>query len=458
MAASREKAVLAVLFTGVLLAALDIAIVGPALPAIRRSLDVGSRWLPAAFSIYVLFYLIGTPLLANRSDRLGRRRVYVESLALFAVGSALVAAAGSFPWLLAGRAVQAFGAGGLLPVAAAVIAETVPLERRGRTLGLIGAVFGIAFLLGPLLGGLLLPLSWRALFLVNVPAALVLMVVGGRLLPAHGRAEPRPFDAAGAGLLAVILAALVLGLGQLDVAAPGAALRSTGIWACGVAFVVGAWALWVVERRARDPVLPPALLRTPQLSLVGVIALAVGGAEAGVVFLPDIAVLNFGIDAATASFTMLPLVLTLAVGAPLAGWLLDKHGARIVVQTGLALTVAGLMALGLVPLDWPNFYVSGALVGLGMAALLGAPLRYIALQEAGEERRAAGQAALTLCVSIGQLIGAAAVGAIVGSTAQALGGYRRSLLTMAVACAFALLLSLALRGRVAPGSAARSVG
>lgn len=458
MAAPRERIVLAVLFTGVLLAALDIAIVGPALPAIRVALDVGSRWLPAAFSVYVLFYLIGTPLLAKRSDRLGRRRVYLESLALFAAGSALVAAAWSFPVLLAGRAVQAFGAGGLLPVAAAVIAETVPLERRGRTLGLIGAVFGVAFLLGPLLGGLLLPLSWRALFLVNVPAALVLMVMGGRLLPAHGRAERRPFDAAGAGLLAVVLAALVLGLGQIDVAAPGASLRSPGVWACGVALVVGALALWVVERRAVDPVLPPALLRTPQLRLVGVIALSVGAAEAGVVFLPDIAVLNFGIDAATASFTMLPLVLTLAVGAPVAGWLLDQQGARIVVQAGLALTVAGLMALGLAPLDWPSFYVSGALLGLGMSALLGAPLRYIALQEAGEKRRAAGQAALTLCVSIGQLVGAAAVGAIVGSTTQALGGYRRSLLALAGACAFALLLSLALRGRVAPGSAGRSAG
>lgn len=458
MALGRDKAILAVLFVGVLLAALDIAIVGPALPAIRAALDVGNRWLPAAFSVYVLFYLVGTPLLAKRSDRLGRRRVFLESLLLFAAGSALVAAAWSFPALLAGRAVQAFGAGGLLPVAAAVIAETVPLERRGRTLGLIGAVFGVAFLLGPLLGGLLLPLSWRWLFLINVPAAVALMVVGGRVLPAQGRAEAGPFDAAGALLLAAVLGALVIGLGQLDVAAPGESLRSPVLWACGVVLVAGAAALWVVERRAADPVLPPALLLMPQLRLVGLIALAVGAAEAGMVFLPDIAVLNFGVDAATASLTMLPLVSTLAVGAPLAGWLLDRHGPRVVVQTGLALTLAGLVTLGLAPLDWPNFYFSGGLVGLGMSALLGAPLRYIALQEAGEERRGAGQALLTLCVSIGQLVGAAAVGGIVGSAAQALGGYRQSLLAVAAVCAFALLLSAALRGRVTPGGAVRAAG
>ncbi|HUQ52014.1 MAG TPA: MFS transporter, partial [Gammaproteobacteria bacterium] len=155
------------LFVGVLLGALDIAIVGPALPAIRDALAVEPRWLPAVFSIYVLLYVIGTPLLAKRSDRHGRRRVFVESLALFGAGSMIAAAAWSLPVLLTGRAIQAFGAAGLLPVAAAVIAETVPLERRGRTLGLIGAVFGVAFLLGPLLGGLLLRSSWRWLFLVN---------------------------------------------------------------------------------------------------------------------------------------------------------------------------------------------------------------------------------------------------------------------------------------------------
>ena len=109
------------------------------------------------------------------------------------------------------------------------------------------------------------------------------------------------------------------------------------------------------------------------------------------VFLPDMAVHGFGVDAATASFAMVPLVLTLCVGAPLAGWLLDYVGPRSVVQLGLTLTVAGLLLFALLPLDWRNFYLSGVLVGFGMSALLGAPLRYIALQEAGESRRGAGQ-------------------------------------------------------------------
>ncbi len=448
MAPSSERATLGVLFAGVLIAALDIAIVGPALPAIRAAFDVGGRALPLVFSVYVLFYVIGTPLLAKRSDRRGRRVVFVQGLALFALGSLVVAAAPNFTALLVGRAVQAFGAGGLFPVAAAVIAETVPLERRGRVLGLIGATFGIAFLLGPLLGYLLLRWSWRWLFVINVPIAAVLMVLAGRALPRAGQAESRVFDVAGALLLSLVLAAVVVGVGQIDTAHWAASVLSARVWPWLVLLVVGAPLLWSVEKRAADPVLPPALLRSGQLKLVAAIALAAGTVEAGMVFMPDVAVMGLGVRAADASVMMLPLVLTLAVGAPLAGRLLDRIGPRAVVQSGLSLTALGLVLLGLAPLDLVSFYASGAIIGLGLSALLGAPLRYITLQEAGDERRGAGQGLLTLCVSIGQLLGSAVVGGIVGSAADALRGYRHALLVVSVVCALALVLSLALKRRV----------
>jgi MFS family permease len=339
----------------------------------------------------------------------------------------------------------------LLPVAAAVIAETVPLERRGRTLGLIGAVFGIAFIIGPVLGGLLLSSSWRWLFLVNVPVVAVLLLMAVRLLPATAAGGARPFDLAGAVLLAVVLTAAVVGIGQIDLSAPAAGIYATRVWPWLALLAIGVPLLWSVEKRAADPVLPPGLFRSLQLRIVGVIAIAVGAVEAGMVFLPDIAVLNFGVDAATASFSMLPLVLMLCVGAPLAGWLLDHVGPRTVVQLGLLLTVTGLVLFALLPLGWHNFYLSGMIVGVGMSALLGAPLRYIALQEAGEQRRGAGQGLLTLCIGIGQLVGAAMIGGVVGSARDVLPGYRQSLLAVAVACALALVLSVALRGRVVAG-------
>jgi MFS family permease len=449
-----ERAILGVLFAGVLVAALDIAIVGPALPVIRTAFGVDSRELSWVFSVYVLFYLLGAPLLAKLSDRRGRRGTYVLGLALFAAGSALVAAAPRFEWLLAGRAVQAFGAGGIFPVASAVIAETVPLARRGRTLGLIGAVFGLAFLLGPMLGGLLLRFSWRWLFLVNLPLAALLIALGWRWLPRSGAARPAPFDGAGAALLAVCLAATVWSVSELDTDALPASLAAPRIWPALLVAVLAALAFWTVEKRAADPVFHPDLFHSLQLRLVGAIALAAGLVEAGMVFLPNIAVVGLGVDASAASFMMLPLVLTLAIGAPVAGRLLDRTGPRVVVQAGLALTIAGLAAFAAAPLNTASFYASGIAIGFGLSGLLGAPLRYITLQEAGEDRKGAGQGLLTLSVSIGQLFGAAAIGGIVGSNANELGGYRHALLAVAAACAIALMLSAALRGRVGGGRTA----
>jgi predicted MFS family arabinose efflux permease len=276
-----------------------------------------------------------------------------------------------------------------------------------------------------------------------------LIAAGARVLPSAARgAELRRFDVAGAALLALVLCAVVVGVGQIDTHAPLASLASLAVWPWLAVIAIGVPLLWSVERKAADPLLPPALLKSPQLRVVAAIAVAVGSVEAGMVFLPDMAVQRFGVDAATASLTMVPLVLTLAVGAPLAGWLVDHIGSRSVVQIGLALTVAGLLSFALLPFEWSNFYLAGVLVGFGMSALLGAPLRYIVLQEAGDARRGAGQGLLTLSVNIGQLVGAAAIGGAVGSASETFAGYRHALLAVAAACAVALVLSAGLRGRV----------
>ncbi|HEY8449174.1 MAG TPA: MFS transporter, partial [Bacillota bacterium] len=164
--------------------ALDIAIVGPALPSIGRRFDVDARALAWVFTIYVLFNLIGTPLIARLSDQYGRRQLYVLSVGLFAAGSLLVAVTPTFSLLLVGRAVQGFGAGGVFPIATAVIGDTFPPEIRGRALGMLGAVFGLAFLVGPILGGVLLRYGWAWLFLINLPLAAGVIASSLRVLPA----------------------------------------------------------------------------------------------------------------------------------------------------------------------------------------------------------------------------------------------------------------------------------
>jgi MFS family permease len=249
-------------------------------------------------------------------------------------------------------------------------------------------------------------------------------------------------------LLTVALAALVWGVSELDSADALASLGSIRVWPAALLLVIALPLFWSVEKRAADPVLHPELLRSRELRLVGVIAAAAGLVEAGMVFLPDLAVLGLGVEVTAASLMMVPLVLTLTVGAPLAGQLLDRIGPRPVVQGGLLLTAVGLVLFAALPLNIATFYAAGTAIGFGLSGLLGAPLRYIVLQEAGDDRRGAGQGLLALSMSVGQLLGASVIGGVVASSVDELDGYRRALVVLAVACGIALMLSAALRGRV----------
>ncbi|HHY54696.1 MAG TPA: MFS transporter [Chloroflexi bacterium] len=439
--------VLWILFFGVLMAALDIAIVGPALPAIQTAFQVDARALSWVFNIYVLMNLIGTPLMAKLSDRYGRRAIYVLDIALFAAGSALVMLAPSFTFVIIGRAVQGLGAGGIFPVAAAVIGDTFPPEKRGSALGLIGAVFGLAFIVGPVVGGLLLLLSWHWIFAVNIPIAFLIMWLAWRTLPSTTQQVNTAFDWVGMAVLTVILGALAFGLNQIDAANLAGSVTSWLVWPFLLLAAVLTPLFLRIERRAADPVLHPGLLATRQLRLASAIAFGAGLGEVAVVFLPSLAVAAFGVTESRASFMLLPLVAALFVGSPIAGRLLDKIGSRIVIIGGTALLAWGMLLLWLLGANLVAYYAGGVLVGLGLSALLGAPIRYIMLNEVGAADRAAAQAVATLFTSIGQLVGAAAVGAVVASMGGGVSGYSAAYLTIGGVALVLTALAFGLKSR-----------
>jgi multidrug resistance protein len=442
---SERNRLLAVLFVGVLMGALDIAIVGPALPAIRAEFGIDARAASWIFSVYVLVNLVSAPFMAKLSDRWGRRRVYVLDVTAFALGSLAVALAPTYWALLIGRALQAAGAGGIFPVASAVVGDVFPPDRRGRALGLIGAVFGLAFLLGPLLGGLLLPFGWSWLFLINLPIAAWLIFGGARLVPDERPEVPAPFDVAGMILLGAGLTALALGLSLLDTARVGASLASWPVGPLLVAVLLVAPAFWIIERRAADPIVRPSLLRPLPVRLVLLFAAGAGVTEAAMVFLPSLAVETLGVAEHIASFLLMPLVLALAIGSPLVGRLVDRLGAKPLITTGLALTAAGLATFGLTPGSLVGYLLASVATGFGLASLLGAPLRYVLLREADEADRGASQGVLTVFTSTGQLVGAAVVGAVTASAASR--GFASALLVLAVAMAALVAASFALTGR-----------
>jgi len=419
-----DKRILIILFTGVLMGALDIAIVGPAIPSIETALNVDPRILGWIFSIYVLFNLVGVSFFARLSDIYGRRNIYILSLLLFGLGSIVVSFSGDYTTLLLGRAVQGFGASGIFPVASAVVGDIFPREKRGRILGLIGAVFGLAFLIGPIIAGVLLSyFDWTSLFLINIPIVFILILASFRYLPQTKVQESGLFDWKGLLTLGLLLASFTYGINNLESTNFFQSLLSAKVLPFLAATVVLLVLNFFIERSAANPVIKLSYLRNRQFVLAGTIAVATGILQSSFVFIPNYAVGIFEINTSEASFMLVPLVLATAIGSPVFGRLIDIYGSRLIIIVGLILAAAGFFLLHRVEESRLLFYASGVLIGLGLSVLSGSSLRYIMLNETTAVDRAITQGMLTIFISLGQLTGASLIGVIIAQVSD-MSGYR----------------------------------
>lgn len=443
------------LFVGVLMGALDLAIIGPALPAMQAQFELTERQLAWLFNIYVLFQLVGTPLLAKLSDRFGTRAIYMASIGAFATGSLLLVMS---PWpqgLFVGRAIQGFGGGGIFPVAAAVIGQMFPTEKRGGVLGLLGAVFGLAFLLGPILGGLLLPFGWQWLFLINLPIAAMLIAGAWILLsparPATGAAKA--FDWRGALSLSVALTTMTIAVTNIDSAHLATSVASINVWPWAACCAIFAPVFWRIERRAADPIVRPAFFENRQISLTALISLGIGTLESGTVFYPLLAVSAIGVSDAVAAWLLVPGVVVTTIAAPVIGMLIERLGTRNLIVAGLGCLFTGILMYGTLEITVVTFIAAGMIAGLGFGAAHGAPLRVILLNETGPDDRTAGQGVLNVSLSIGQLLGAAIVGGIAASRGGGTTGYQTAFGTLAAFTGLLLFVGLLLKSRAAERAA-----
>jgi EmrB/QacA subfamily drug resistance transporter len=444
-----KKLLLALLFAGVLMGALDLAIIGPALPAIKAEFGMPDRQLSILLNAYILCQLLGTPLLAKLSDRFGPRSIYILSIAFFAAGSWLLVIADSANTLFAGRALQGFGAGGIFPVASAVIAAKLPYEERGPALGILGAVFGLAFLIGPVLGGILLQFSWQWLFLINLPIAFVLIFGAFRLLPASSPHEALPFDFTGTVLLAIGLTSFVFAVNAIDTSA---VFNSLMTWQVGGAIVVSAiftpW-FWRTELRAADPIIKPDFFASRQIVLACLISAGVGALQSGGVFAPALAVASIGITASAAAWLLIPGVVVSMIASPIAGHLVNRVGSRQIIMGSLLLILSSVLMYALAEMSILIYVSASVLSGLGMAGLLGAPLRFIVLRETARGDHASGQGLLSVASSIGRLLGAAIVGSIATSAGGGTVGYQSAYLGMTWLAMTLLIVAWYLQARAA---------
>lgn len=440
--AARQR-LMPVLFVAVFMAALDTAVVGPTIPTLRAAFDVDNRAVALVTTVFVLFSLASTALMANLSDRHGRRPVFLASVAIFALGSLLVAVAPSFWMIVAARAVQGIGAGGISPAASAIVGDVFPSEQRGKALGLIGATFGMAFVFGPPLAAMMMMWAhWRWIFLINLPIAAFVLWRGAKVLPTRKAVTAEAsLDGAGLVTLFVLLFCLVLGITRF-----GDEFTGLLLWPWCLAAAAVFIALFIgVERRAARPIIPLSLFANSQLTITYTLTTGAGFGMGSVVFLATLATLAFGIDPRKAGFVLLPLVVASMIGAAGGGRLMNRLGPRTLMVGGFLSLALGYLGMAFAQLGLWLFVVASLPVGLGVGIVVGGSLRSIAIDEAPAASRTAAQGVINMGTAIGTLTAAAAVSALADFSGGGAAGFGKAYAVVAAVMAGMMVLTLRLR-------------
>lgn len=354
---------------------------------------------------YLLGYLVALPLVGRIADAYGHGRVFAAVLAIFMLGSALVAAAPSFEWLVVARVIQAVGGGGVVPVAMAIVVDEVPPARRTLGLGAIAAAAEAGALIGPLWGGGIADLAgWRWVFWVNLPMAAPLAYGAWRLAERRGRAT-RGIDWPGALVLGAALAVLTFALVDDPNARRAPVLTASLLVSAGVLLL-----LFVLhERRTRTPLVRIAMFRPHPVWAAALASLVVGGGLMVVLIaVPLFVNLVLGEEPLAGGLTLMRLTAAVPLGAFAGGWLATRYGLRLVAVGGMALAAIGIAGLR----GWDEQLsqtlrtVPQLVAGLGFGLVI-APLGSAVLQHVDEHERATAASWLTLARLVGMLLGAA---------------------------------------------------
>ncbi len=339
--------VVGALMLGMFLAALDQTIVATALPTIVGDLHGGTHiaWVITA---YLIASTVSTPLWGSLGDQYGRKAFFQAAVVIFLAGSILSGLSQSMLELILFRAVQGLGAGGLMVGTQAIVGDIVSPRERGRYVGLFGAVFGVASIVGPVLGGVFVDnLSWRWIFYINVPIGAIALLVIAAQVPGHLRRTPHVIDWAGAVVLAVSVTGLVL---LTSLGGTTYAWGSAPIVAFGVIGVVFTAVFVLVERRAVEPILPLHLFANRTFSVTSAVGFIVGFAMFGAItylpiFLQDVG----GATPTMSGVQLLPLMAGLLVVSITSGQLISRTGRyKAWPIAGTAVMTFGLFLLSLV--------------------------------------------------------------------------------------------------------------
>ena len=401
-----------------LLGALDQTIVATALPTIVGELG-GLEHLSWVVTAYLLAQTIVTPLLGKLGDLYGRKSMLQTAIAVFLAGSALCGASRTLPQLIVFRAIQGLGGGGVMVTTQAVVGDIFSPRERGRYQGIFGAVFGLASIAGPLLGGYFTThLTWRWIFYINLPVGIVALAVLTAALPSRLTRVHHAIDYAGFASLAVALAALTLltgrsGTGERSPSATVALIAAAAI--AGIIFLV-------VERRAKEPVVPLRLFANRAFASASTVALIVGFALFGsVTYLPLFLQTVEGASPTQSGLQMVPMMVGMLIMSILSGQIISRSGKykRFPVG-GTAVMAVALYLLSRLSVATSVAGVMGVMFLLGLGLGMVMQVLVIVAQNAVEYRDlGVATSGVTLFRLMGGWLGTAVMGALFATRVEA---------------------------------------
>ncbi len=405
--------ILVLFLLGIFMGAIDNGIVSPAREIIQNSFNVSKSIGAWMITIYTLVYAVSMPISSKLSDIIGRKKMYMFGIIVFGIGSALCGFSnfyGNFAFLLTARVIQAIGAGGILPIATTVIGQSFPPEKRGTALGMVGAVYGVATIVGPTLGSTIIDLAgqnhWGFIFFINVPICIVTLFLSGVMEESKREVKSR-LDIPGALILAAMIASLLYALTNINFFSVIESLQQQKVYPFLITFVILIPIFIIVEKRAADPVLSMKYFKNREIVTIFIIAFIVGIGMMGMVYMPQFAENTLKLKSGSGGYLVTLLAVFSGAASPLSGKLLDKKGAKLVLIIGFACTAAGTLVLGFLAaksLTLLSVLIGIAFMGVGVGFTMGPPLNYLILGAVKEEEGATALAAMSLIRSIGVTI------------------------------------------------------
>ncbi|MDN3955952.1 MDR family MFS transporter [Sporolactobacillus laevolacticus] len=409
---TNRKLVTVAMLVAILLVAIDVTIVSTAMPKVVRDLN-GLNLISWVFAIYTLTTSVTTPIYGKLADLFGRKKIFIIGVILFVGGSILSGVSQTMMQLIIFRAIQGIGAGAVMPITFTIIGDLYPGEQRAKMQGMFSAVWGIAGLLGPLVGGFLVDqISWRWIFFINLPVGMVsLLLIVACFHESFEQGKSHSIDYLGAITFTLGLSSLLyvlLNAGQAF------AWNSAPVYALFAAFAIFMVTFGYLETKVSEPMLPPSLFRIPVIIVSNLVTLLASSVVIAVtVYLPIWIQTILEKSATSSGLTLMPMSLVWPLGAGLAGRYMYRIGSKLTAVIGTVLVSLSGIWLAALSLASPYWYFVGIMVviGFGMGYAL-TPTTVLVQSAVGWGMRGAATASNMLMRSLGQTVGIAVFGTI----------------------------------------------